>query len=318
MKWNLCLFLLLLLPSIGFAQFGTLSSSVPQPTLVTQPSYPTPGQLVTIEFDDSRSAAAGATLRWSYDGVAIPNADNSRAVQLIAPEVGEFATIKLTLEKNGLRESYQTILKPLYLDIIFEPQTHVPAFYLGRALPTIGSQIRATALLNNGQPLGTNYSYTWRINDSVFGGGALQGQNIITFTMPQGSEAIVSLEITAQNGTTIAKRTLSLPSQAPELYFYELNSLYGLEPRALSKSFNIIANSVMVRAEPYYLDSSTFNQPGILEWRINNQAVTSVESNPYEITLERTGMSGNASLGFHVRSLRQLLQGVEDNLLLNL
>ena len=318
MKRYLCLFAFLLLPTIGFAQFGTLTSGAPTPALALQPSFPTPGQLVNVSFDDSRSAASGARLRWSYNNVPLPSAENARAIQLIAPPVGQSGIVKLKLEKDGLTETYQAVIKPLYVDIIVEPLTHVPAFYLGRALPSIGSQIKAQVLLNNGKALGTNYIYTWRINDDVYSGGALRGVNKILFSMPQGSSATLSVEVKTEAGVIIAKRTIAIPQAKPELYFYEVNTLFGLEPKALTRDFNLIANSALLRAEPYNLDSFVFNRPGILAWEINQKPAVSGEANPYEITLERTGNSGNSNLGFQVRSLTQLLQGVEADILIRI
>jgi hypothetical protein len=145
----------------------------------------------------------------------------------------------------------------------------------------------------------------------------MYGASVINFTVPQGSTAVLSLQVSTGKGVVLAKRTISVPVVKPELYFYEVNPLFGILPRAIDRSFNLIGNGATLRAEPYYLDSLVFNNPSILNWKINRD-IASPDSNPYEITLERTGYPGDAALEFEVRSTTQLLQGVRGGINLHL
>jgi len=317
MRWLLLLLVLLAVPHLGLAQSLDSLGISSGAELLASPDYPEPGVKTTITLNDYRSVSSGATVRWFYNGAAIPDATNAREVSVTAPEVGKTATIKAVLEYGGIAEILTKDITPIYLDVVLEPQTHVPSFYLGRALPSIGSTVRAIALMNNGTPLGTDYIYTWHINNTVINSGPVHGGNVVNFKIPQGNTAILSLEVASPSGDTIAKRVLVLPSVTPELHFYEVNTLLGLLPRAIDRNFNLIGNSSIIRTEPYYLDSATFNNPSILTWKINNRPATP-DSNPYEITLEKTGDPGNAAISFEVRSLVQLLQGVKGTLNLSI
>ena len=318
MRPLLILLIFLIVPQITQAQYSGMSTNLnTAPALTTEPTYPSPGQEVTIAFDDFRGAMGAARLTWFYNGSAIKDAENQHMVKVTAPDAGNKATIKLLLDYNGLIESYTTTIAPLYLDLIIEPQTHVPGFYIGRALPSIGSHVKVTALLGNGKLFGNDYVYSWRINDVVFEGGPLRNVNKINFVMPQDRNSTLSLQVSTYNNVVVAKRTILLPLAAPELHFYEINSLFGLESRTL-KDFNFIANSATIRTEPYYLDSEVFNNPSILGWKINGSPVASDGQNPYEVTLERTGEPGDATLDFRVRSTVQLLQGVDGRVNINL
>lgn len=318
MRPLLILLIFFVVPQITQAQYSGMSTNLnTAPALTTEPTYPSPGQEVTIAFDDFRGAMGAARLTWFYNGAAIKDAENQHTVKVTAPDAGNKATIKLVLDYNGLIESYTTTIAPLYLDLIIEPQTHVPGFYIGRALPSIGSHVKVTALLGNGKLLGNDYVYSWRINDVVFEGGPLRNVNKINFVMPQDRNSTLSLQVSTYNNVVVAKRTILLPLAAPELHFYEINSLFGLESRTL-KDFNFIANSATIRTEPYYLDSEVFNNPSILGWKINGSPVASDGQNPYEVTLERTGEPGDATLDFRVRSTVELLQGVDGRVNINL
>jgi hypothetical protein len=312
------LFVIFLLPQLCAAQPPDAGNVNPTPELDLQPAFPSPGEKVTVTFTDYRGGMVGSEINWFYNDNLIPDAKDKHEVSVMAPGVGEQASVKMVVNQHGLLETHRTTIKPIYLDLIVEPQTHVPEFYTGRALPSIGSQINVTALLSDGKSLSTNYIYTWRINDTVYENGPIRNQNIISFPMPQGSNSILSLQVSTYDGTNIAQRAIYLPSVKPEIHFYEINPLYGLSTKAIVGNFNLIGNSTTFRTEPYYLDSNVFNYPDILDWKINNQKATPDSNNPYEVTLERTGDPGSTRLDFHVRSLSQLLQGAKSGITINI
>jgi hypothetical protein len=222
--------------------------------------------------------------------------------------------IKALLQKpSGSTETISKTITPYYLDIIIEPQTHVPSFFQGRALPSPGSTINATALISTNKLLSSEYLYTWRLNNTVIQGGALRGGNRVSFTMPQDSYSVLSLTVTRLDGAVIAKRTISLPSVAPKLLFYEVSTLYGVLETALKSPFALVGNSATVRAEPYYLDSEVFNNPSVANWTIDTTPVGN-GNNPYDITLEKTGVPKQTELVFRVQSTIKLLQGTKETL----
>jgi hypothetical protein len=236
---------------------------------------------------------------------------------MTAGEAGSSLRIEALLSvPNGPSRKILAIVQPRYLDIIFEPQTHVPSFYKGRALPSQGSMVNATALLH-GTSIATNdLIYTWQVGNEVINGGPLRGQNKISFITPPGREIIVSLQVTNGGGDVLAKRVMAMPSVDPELQFYEVNTLYGVLPKSLT-SLLLIGNSATIRAVPYYLDSRVYNQPDVSIWEIDRDEYDSGTTNPYEITLQRVNSGGASELKFHVRSTTNFLQGAQSGLVIN-
>ena len=208
-------------------------------------------------------------------------------------------------------------IKPVYLDVIFEPQTRVPDFYQGRSLPSIGSLVNATALLNVGSTNNSQFVYTWQINRQVIEGGPIRERNQVSFEMPMGNSAILSLRVTDLNGNVLANRAILLPSVEPRISFYEVSPLFGINQKPFDTNLPLIGNSVTVQAEPYYLDSRVYNDPDIKEWKINNTPSNYTGGNPYQVTLQRAGESGVSRLNFHVRDTTQVLQGAEANIQIN-
>lgn len=310
MRFFLALLIVLILPLGATAQIGAGAFINTDLSLEMQPTFPQPGQPVTLTLNDYGGSYYGASLQWYKNGTAIPGSTNQRSVTITAPAIGAKETISIVLTlSTGLTTTIKQVISPIYADIIIEPQTHVPGFYKGRALPSAGSTVNLTALLSDGNPMGTDFIYIWRINDDVLEDGPLRGRNRISFVAPQDKELIISLQVSRPNGDIVANRSIYIASMRPELHFYEVNTLYGVEPKAIKNNFTMIGNSALIKAEPYYLDSQVFNQPNILEWKINQDKVAGQTGDPYELMLEKTGTAGTAKMDFHVRSTVDLLQG---------
>ncbi len=296
------------------AQLDVQALTNPELLLEVQPEFPRPGEEVTVTINDYRGGVYGSTITWVFNGQVIPEAENKREVKVTAGELGTADVIEAVLTKPaGGREVLRNTIRPVYLDLIVEPQTRVPDFYLGRSLPSIQSLVNVTALVNDGR-FRSDLVYTWRLNRMVLEGGPIRGQNQMSFETPMGNESILSVTVTEPNGRVLARRAVFIPSVKPELRFHEINSLYGVNTRAINGQYTLTGNSTTLRAEPYFLDTRVYNNPDVAEWKINNVDAGVTGNNPYEVTLQQLGIAGVSSLDFHVRDRTQVLQGVEDGI----
>ena len=170
MRFILFLLLLIASPITSQAQFTGNLLVESDVSLELQPAFPEPEKPVSITVSDIRSGGYGSAIKWYLDGVAIPNANNQRVVQITAGKAGTQQTIEATLtSQNGIVSKVKAVIKPIYVDFIVEPQTHVPDFYQGRSLPSVGSNVNLTALLSDGKKILTNnYIYTWQVNRNPF------------------------------------------------------------------------------------------------------------------------------------------------------
>ncbi len=286
----------------------------PELLLVLQPDFPRPGEPVEVTINDYSGGVYGSSITWVYNGEVIDEAENKRSVIIQTGAIGTVDRIQAILNKpSGGREVLTNTIRPVYLDLIVEPQTRVPDFYLGRSLPSIKSMVNVTALVNDGR-FRNDLVYTWRLNRVVLEGGPIRSQNQVSFEMPMGNESILSVQVTEPNGQVLARRAVFLPSVSPELRFHEVSSLYGVNPRAIDEEYAIVGNSGTLRAEPYHLDSRVYNNPDIAQWEINNRENNNTGSNPYEVTIQQLGVSGTSNLSFHVRDTTQVLQGIESGI----
>ncbi|MCA9357728.1 hypothetical protein KC902_00515 [Candidatus Kaiserbacteria bacterium] len=305
------IFILSLAAIPASAQFSSNNTfTQPEFGIEIQPKYPAPGEEVTLSINDYRGSSYGANITWVLDGRVIPEAENKREAKVTTGALGTTQSVEVILTRSGGgRESLQTVIRPIYLDIIIEPQTHVPENYLGRALPSIGSTVNATALISGAGFRNPDLIYTWRFGQQVIEGGSLRGRNQVSFTTTNNSNETLSVQVATLDGSVIASRSISIPSVAPEIHFYEVSALFGMSKKTLSEGISLIGNSLVVAAEPYYLDSRVYNNPAITEWTLGNTIAETGGGNPYEVTLERTGSGGVLNLSFHVRDTTQVLQG---------
>lgn len=317
MKYVFLAFIFIFAPlSFSLAQIN--SSLINQePSIDLEPQYPSPNQTFTASLNDYSLAAGATSIRWEVDGEVVSSAQNSRSISLTSKAVGKSTVISVTIgQASGGSQTIRRTITPVYLDIVLEAQTRTPAFYLGRALPSLGSTINATAILSGYPTPTSDLLFTWRLNNTVIDGGALRGKNRASFEVPLGQQPLLTVDITKLNGEVVMRKTIAFPSVNPTILFYETSTLYGMRNKQVT-DLSLVGLSTSVQAEPYYLNLLTYNNPEFLEWEIDGITSNQGVGNPYEITLGRDSGTGRSEVNFHVRSLSDLLQGGEGSFRVN-
>lgn len=314
--WTLRILITVLafLPAAGLYAQNNLNDQLTNIGIETNPEFPRPGETVQLSLNDYGSNAFGSEILWYINGEPVSASQNQRKAEMVAGTAGVTQEIEVELRSpaGGVIRLNRSIT-PVFLDIIIEPQTHVPDFYLGRALPSFGSRINATALVNGGAIDPKSLLYTWRINRTVVDGGTLRGGYKVDFTAPQGDYFTLSLEVMRPSGEVVARRAYDVASVKPTVEFYEYSDLFGLSPLAITTAYIPTKPTNTLQATPYNLAIQTYNDPDILEWRVDSQVV-SAGTNPYQLTFARQFTSGKSQVDFHVRNRTQLLQGVKGGL----
>lgn len=312
------IFIFLFLPI--FVIHAQIGASIAEPgiSIKITPTYPEPNTPFTASLDDYSSIDRVTNIAWKVDGEVLQSAANLRELNLRSMEGGQSTVIEAVVTfSTGRTQTIKQTVTPRYLDIVVEAQTKTPSFYLGRSLPSADSTVNLTAVLSNTAIANGNLLYTWRLNNTVIGGGAQRGKNKTSITTPAGTSFLIGLEVSTLTGEILARRTVSVPSVSPTLHFYEKSSLYGLSNRSVT-SLNLTGDSITMQAEPYNLAIETYNRPDLVEWKINGAVVRNPNQNPYEITLTAENQTFSAStIDFHVRNLNSLLQGVRGQFKLN-
>jgi len=303
-------------------QFGTVAPGVgglfTQLSLIANPSYPEPYETFTVELSAPDDNYAGALIKWYIDGVEDLTARNQRQHSLTAGALGEEMTIRVTLEKQGggLSEVSLTII-PVRVDVIIEAPTTVPDFYAGRALPSRGSQARATAIVHTGDTINRdNLTYRWELNNNVLEAGAIRGLSSVNFDMPLGFEAYIDVTISNATGP-IARKSIRLLPAEPQILFYEENPLLGTNGEAFLGQKTVVGNQLTIRGEPYYLNSYANNPKFLVEWSLSNRKIdNSLATQPNVITLRSDGTTSRGNVALRMADLSKLSEATSNSFFL--
>lgn len=305
------------LVSFAFTAVPFLSNAQTPNSLILEvsPEFPEAQEEYTVKLNSYN--VQRSSIAWLVDGVENISARNSSSLTLQAGNVDTTTRIiaKVTQTDGSVIEGNRTIA-PNRVDLVVDADTVVPPFYKGRQLPSSGSTISATALVFTKDKLPmSSYSYVWKINNVIQNGGPIRGKNTFSFTPSFEKEVLLSVDVLASNGRTIAREAQLIPMVKPELFFYEKNPLRGLSFTALADPYLFVGEEATVRAEGYFMSRDLLGSNVLREWKINGRSASGGEE-PEEITIQKEGNSGSAKLGFHVRNLAQLLQGVQKTITL--
>lgn len=300
--WMLCI---LFPSSVSSAQ--TLDSL----TLTASPTHPEIGESYTLSLSTYDLGAPRSSIEWLVNGTELTEQEDETSISLTATNIATNIKARVTLADGTVLEKSYSV-SPYRVDLVISAETTAPAFYKGRTLPTSGSDLQIKALVfYNGVPISNAHSYLWKVDGRTQNGGARYGDNELSFETGFQDSIQVSVDIMNSHNTVIAGETAVIPIAEPELYFYENNPLRGLSPIIMSDPYIFIGEEMNVRAEAYFMDKDLFNGEAFAQWELNGKRTEGSEADPQEITLRKEGSAGSSKLSFHIRNMKQLLQGVE-------
>lgn len=271
-------------------------------TLNTSPEFPEPNSAVLVSLDDYSINTLGATIQWFVDGVEMIGSRNYRSITVQSGSLGEKRTVRVVLsQKNALPLSATITIIPTSIDIIIEADTHVPSFYNGRALPSSLAPIRVIAVVHDitGSDK-SEYSYKWSEDATVLMGGPVKGKNVLFYNMPQFADSELSVEVINGKGVSIGRKVIPIDPVEPELHFYEYSSLRGLEERAISSPFSLIANETTLYGEPYFMNAHLRDSNMLYTWEVDGKEIPYDSVVPNAILLKKQDNTGNGSVSLQI------------------
>lgn len=317
MKWLLilCFVLTSLLPGAAIAQLNPsgLGESL---KVDLEPELPRPFQEVTARLNDYGINATGASVTWYVNGQPQQAAINSRTLTLTAGGTGQRTVVTVELSMpSGQRLSASREISPSRVDIIFEPDTFTPAFYAGRPLPSVASEVRFIALPFTSSGLSPEqYTYLWRLNGKALEGGELRGRNSIIAKVPFQPDSSISVTVFDPSGAAVARRAVTIPTVEPIVRFYPVSTLNDIAQLAVSNPLTIIGTQAVIRAQPYHLATETVVGQSRTEWKVNGSTVSS-GSGDFDISLN--GASDQSRVEFFIQNLVDFVQRAQGSFLIS-
>jgi len=276
-------------------------------SLELSPAFPEVGEEFTAKIRGVIGSPR-SSLVWYMDGREQTSFNN-------LDEATFTATTKSTLRvrmalTDGTVIERSVVIDPYRVDILVSTNSQVPPFYKGAPLPTSGSEIRTKAIVYKNGTRVEGLTYLWKLNGTTLNGGAMRNGDSVSLHAEFQKELVVTVDVFNSAGKVIAQDSVVIPIVSPEVYFYEKNPLRGTAEISLVNPFTLIGDETTVRAEPFYINRVGNGENMLINWEINGKSVLNTSSDPRELTLQKNGQAGNATLSFEIRNMKQLLQGI--------
>jgi hypothetical protein len=291
-----------------FLPFFSYAQSSAQ--LLLSPAFPNASEPFTAKLEGMTSNITSVV--WFINGKEQTGEKNKRSISTTADTTMTIGA-KIT-DSAGKTTTLTKTITPIRIDIIVEANTLVPPFYKGRSLGSSGSSLKATALVFGKNIDSRSLRYSWKTDGIIENELLGAGNNTFFFTPQLQKEVSLTVSVLSSQNTILGKKTISIPVAEPEVYFYERNPLRGLSTRALTNPFVFIGEEMSIRAEAYYVEPESLSDSFSKQWKINNVPVETSGADKNELTIEKQGNSGKATLLFKIRHLEDLIQGTSKSI----
>lgn len=255
--------------------------------------------------------SSGGALTWYVNGANLAAAQGQNTITVPAPALGKPLAIEARLDTAlGVPRIAKTTIVTSTIDLIVESDTHVPYFYEGRRVPSVGSRVRIIGVPHifnqKGQRVAqSDLVYSWNINNELRRGN--RGDVVLDTTLSSIGDSTVTLSVEATDASAHYETSFDIPLASPAVEFYTLNPLTGLSRNAIQDKYLDAKDEVTVRAEPYFVSADVY-QNAQYGWTIDQNAVANQSTDPALITLKKTGEAAISEIGFSIRNLRALSQ----------
>jgi hypothetical protein len=221
----------------------------------------------------------------------------------------------LVWAQNPLGVEYMAVSKPTIpqtgVDIVVEAKTFTPSFYAGRAEPVSGSNIKLTAILRNKTSSNAKeLGYRWEVAGQSQSAQPIIGQQTVEVTADYITQLPVSVQIFSASGTAIAGAKESVNLSTPQLMFYEVNLLRGINKVAINKEVILSGDETTITAMPYFIDKNSVGSKKIdTTWTVDGKKVPEY-ANQWQINLQRSGSKNSTVIGFDFADKQKVSQQV--------
>lgn len=271
------------------------------------PEHPQPHQSMTLEAENSLLDMERAYFEWYINGTLYESGVGKRSISATAGRAGERMEISVTArDLSNIEASTTEVIIPAAVDILWEADTYTPPFYKGKAISTVGSEVRLIAqpeIIDGGRRLpNTELFFEWSTGQGTNGDASGFGLN--TYTLYTGEvykEKRVSVTVSNFDKSIIAHKIFTSLPEYPQVVIYRESPLSGISfNNAVLKDFSldISEKEVRLRAIPFFFANSYVENDRLeYEWNLGRNSASTERS----VTLRRVGNSGTIGAELEVR-----------------
>ena len=288
----------------AYAQFQLESYGVqPDLTYSITPDAPGPNNPVSISLHSYFLDLPNADIAWMVDGKTMTEGTGITDISTVAgPEGTEHDVTAVVTTPDGASATVTIAIIPTTIDLLYDANSYVPPFYLGRAMPSSGTTINIQAMPNFVTPEGKRLTadtlvYNWKQDGRVL--KALSGKGKSSIRVPASlpkDSTTVTVDAVSADGRLHGSATLRIPTIEPAIALYEDHPLFGIQYYSAMASPSFVSDTEMTFAvAPYFAPVQSSSDPALqYDWQVNGMNVPINASSPNEITIDASKSSGLA------------------------
>lgn len=305
LKYYITILLLLSVSTPAFAQ------AVPAPVqYIVAPEAPGPFEPVLIEAQGVGSFLGSASITWSQDGKVVKTGVGERTFTFTTGAIGQRTVVHVRIDSSQGLFTQDFVFSPSRINLVWEADTTVPPFFLGKPRYSAGSNYKVVAFptvySGKSRISADALTYQWFYRGEAVPEVSGLGKYIFTHAGDQ-LQNTEEVAVDVYYGTAkIGRGELSIPTTDPAIVLYQRDPLRGaLYDQALpAGGISLAAKEITIQAEPFFFSSAS-KQNGLIPfvWSINGTETTGPDASRGILTLRQSGSgSGSATLGLSMQN----------------
>ncbi|MDE2399490.1 MAG: hypothetical protein KGL67_00535 [Patescibacteria group bacterium] len=299
---------------VSISPFQTRAAVSPSAISVDiMPLNPAAGESTTIALGSFATNLDSVSISWYVNGKKVSAGIGMKTFSVNAPATGSSTTVRAVVSLVDGDIEKKVVISPNVMVLLYQAtDSYVPPFYRGKALPTVGSDIKVVAMPEAKNISPQNMLYAWKRNYTNDATGSGYGKNSLTYTNDYLSNSDnVSVTVSSIDGKYSSEASLDIGPTQPKISFYKNDTLLGtLWEQALTDGHMVKGDEVMV-AEPYFISPKELWNPSLVwNWYINDSLTdntSSIHKNWLPIKIEG-GSTGTSALRLDISSNDQILE----------
>jgi hypothetical protein len=306
-----------------FTAINTFASSSTGIALTVAPQNPLPGEDTTITLNSFAYNLDIVKITWLVSGVKAGEGIGKKTFTVTAPTSGKETVVTAEVAlPDGVVEISASV-RPNTMALLWEAtDSYVPPFYKGKALPTLGSEIKIVALpeIRNGSTTinPKNMTYDWKFNYENDAAASGYGKNSYTYTQDYlENTSIVGVTATTLSQNGGAAGDISIGSFLPRILFYKKDTAIGTLWENALTSGHVVGSEEVIVAAPYFVSPKNLWHPTLRwDWSINGQSIPTTDSlHPNLLPIKpNPGTSGTANISLQVNNSEKIFETVNQTL----
>ncbi|KKR43168.1 MAG: hypothetical protein UU10_C0026G0002 [Parcubacteria group bacterium GW2011_GWF1_40_6] len=317
------LYLIAMLLLVGiFLPSDTLAVSSSSILVNVTPENPAPNEDVSITLNSYASNLDSVLIIWSVNGKNVLSGIGKKSFSLKAPDAGGETSVIASISLPDGTIDKRIMIRPSVMALLWQANdSYVPPFYRGKALPTMGSEIKIVAIpeiKNGAQTVNPkNIVYAWKRDYTNKQDSSGYGKSSFTYVddyLEDSSTIGVTATTTDQKYSSAG--SIVVRTTNPKILFYKRDLTLGtLWEKALANG-HIIQGNEIIEAAPYFISPKEIRIPTLVfNWFINDYqiAVPSYKKNIMPLAVQ-SGTSGTSTVKLEIEDTYKIFGGASKEL----